>query len=131
MLKLTLLRFSQTSLGTHGVLLNPSGVPLVCTLEEPWRDNARMASCIPSGEYSVSKYSGTRHKNAFYVHDVPDRSDILIHEGNTLKNTSGCILFGKSFSQWGLDKSLEAMLYLNVVLPRNFILEVKNELAFR
>ena len=42
MLKLTLLRFSQTSLGTHGVLLNPSGVPLVCTLEEPWRDNARM-----------------------------------------------------------------------------------------
>lgn len=131
MLKLTLLRFSQTTLGTHGVLLSSSGVPMVCTLEEPWRDNARMVSCIPSGSYDVVKYSGTRHKDAFYVKDVPGRSDILIHEGNTLKDTAGCILVGKSYSQYGLDNSLEAMRYLNIVLPRNFILEVKNELAFR
>lgn len=131
MFKIILLRYSQTVLGTHGVLLNQSGVPMCVTLEEPWRDNARMRSCIPAGSYRVTKYSGTRHKSCFLVHDVPDRTAILIHEGNTLKDTAGCILVAKQHAQWGLEKSMDAMIYLNKVLPFEFMMEVRNELAYR
>lgn len=125
MLTLKLLRFATSRVGCHGVLIYDSGVPICATLEEPWRDNARNISCIPTGTYSVTKYSGTRHKNAFWVHDVQDRDAILIHEGNTVANTAGCILVG-TFAPHGLDNSREAMRRLNIVLPREFILEVKN-----
>ena len=125
-MKLTLLRISETSLGTHGVLLYPSGVPMCVTLEEPWRDNQRMISCIPEGTYKVDTWNSPRHPNSWVIQNVPARSAILIHTGNTLKDTAGCILVGKSFEPFGIDKSKDAMVYLKKVLPRSFELEVKN-----
>lgn len=117
-------RVSQSSLGTHGVLMYQSGVPLCVTLEEPWRENQRMISCIPKGIYKVETWNSPRHPSSWVLLNVPNRDAILIHTGNTLKDTAGCILVGEKFSQWGIDRSAMAMVYLKKVLPRLFTLEI-------
>ena len=74
----------------------------VCyTLELEWLDNLRRKSCIPKGEYKIKfrDYGGyhERYKRRFKDHnegmieiaDVKGRSAILIHCGNTVKDTLG------------------------------------------
>jgi hypothetical protein len=67
-------------------------------MEPPWRDNKRNISCIPPGEYDFvympKSYSG-KYRDCYHVKDVPGRSEILIHSGNTADQTKGCILPGK------------------------------------
>lgn len=66
------------------------------TLELPWRDNKRGISCIPAGEYICRRVDSPRFGDTFEVCDVPGRSAILFHAGNSaLKDTRGCILVGK------------------------------------
>lgn len=121
---LTLKRFATDKYGTKGVLLHHNEI-LCFTLEEPWRDNRRNVSCIPDGLYRCTKYHGTRHKNVFYVHDVPERSAILIHTGNDLSDTAGCILVGRQFSPHGISYSRQALDILNKELPYEFYLNIK------
>ena len=63
------------------------------TLELPWKDNKRDISCIPTGEYPLAerKYFAKGYQ-AIHVKDVPDRGHILMHIGNSLDDTRGCIL---------------------------------------
>jgi hypothetical protein len=44
----------------------------------------------------------------YRVEDVPQRSDILIHAGNTHKDTHGCILLGMQFGKLGNDSAILA-----------------------
>ena len=76
----------------------------VYTLENPFRVGG-VDSCIPAGTYTCVPYSGTKYKNVFLVKDVPGRSAILIHTGNTEKDTLGCILVGLSLG-WGTEASV-------------------------
>lgn len=122
---LILQRLTSTSTETVGVLIFNNKV-LCNTLELPWRDNERRVSCIPAGSYICQKYSGTRHKNCFWVDAVPNRTDILIHEGNTTANTAGCILVGELRDSVILTKSLATLAKLNVLLPFKFTLIVKD-----
>jgi hypothetical protein len=72
---------------------------LLCfTLELPNKENQKNISCIPEGEYKFSRYDSPKFGKCFRISDVKDRSDILIHTGNFLKDTHGCILVGKSVS---------------------------------
>ena len=68
------------------------------TLENPYIDNQRSISCIPAGQYKVrlrtAKESATKDYLHLLVEEVPDRSLILFHSGNTAKDTRGCILVG-------------------------------------
>lgn len=74
----------KTELGEH-----------VCmTLEHPWRDNTRLVSCIPEGNYRWRKFSSDRHGMCFQIRNVPGRDSIQIHVGNSLSDTQGCILVG-------------------------------------
>lgn len=125
MLRLRLIRYSQSLIGTHGILSYDSGAPLCHTLELPWRNNRPMESCIPVGVYDVVKYSGTRHKNCFWVKDVKNRTSILIHEGNTIHQSTGCILVGNGVNSAGLVNSVDALIGLNKVLPFSFQLTVQ------
>ena len=65
---------------------------------------------IPNGTYDVKlrEYGGHHerykkkfdfHKGMLQVMDVPGFTDILIHIGNTEKDTSGCLLLGESITQ--------------------------------
>jgi len=67
----------------------------IFTLENPWQDNRENVSCVPIGQYACNPFSGD-HKNCYRLCNVKDRTDVLIHVGNWTKDTSGCILLGRS-----------------------------------
>ena len=70
------------------------------TLEPKWRDlkkekKVRGKTAIPEGEYKiVMSPSAKFHRNMPYLKDVPQFEGIMIHPGNTVKDTMGCILVG-------------------------------------
>jgi hypothetical protein len=90
-----------------------NGESMCDTLELPWRDNQKSISCIPEGEYSVrlrpARQSATRDYLHLLVQDVPDRSYILFHRGNTAKDTRGCILVGQGTQHNFVSNSTLAM----------------------
>jgi len=68
------------------------------TLENPWRDNRRNISCIPKGVYQaeyLKESASGKYKDIYWIKDVPGRGGILIHNGNVVDHTNGCILIGK------------------------------------
>jgi len=89
----------------------------VCdTLENPYINNERNISCIPTGSYEVSlrtpRESATRDYLHLIVQEVPDRSFILFHRGNKPEHTQGCILVGFNNEQDFVSKSKYAMDFL-------------------
>jgi hypothetical protein len=94
---LTLKRILQNNkYGTFGVLIDV--IPFALTLELPWKDNQDYISCIPKGEYLCFKTKSPKHGDVFQLKDVPDRDHILLHKGNSVNDTKGCILIGKEFN---------------------------------
>lgn len=92
-MKLELLRYVSTENGIIGVL-KYKDYPICYTLERPYLNNEKNISAIPDGEYAcLLKYS-PNFGNVYEVMDVPNRTDILIHVGNELNDSSGCILVG-------------------------------------
>lgn len=69
-------------------------------LEDPIRDKKVYAeTAIPNGSYDVGlrhspKFSGKFNHDMLWVKDVPGYEYILIHWGNTVKDTAGCLLLG-------------------------------------
>lgn len=79
---------------TRGELV--AGGERFATLEDPWQGNAVGRSCIPEGVYLLRP---RRYHRGGYdtleVCDVPGRSLILLHRGNTARDTEGCVLLGE------------------------------------
>lgn len=129
MVNLRLLRVGESDGATFGVLLI-NGAPEFVTLEEPWRDNQRSISCIPTGSYKVKPVNSPKFGNTYEVTKVPDRSHILFHAGNTLNDTQGCILLGMQFAKIegksAIVRSRDAMgRFINYLLGQNdIVLEV-------
>lgn len=80
-------------MGTVGDLF-VNGVQLFKTLELPWLNNERNVSCIPDGKYKCSRIISPKFGNVFEIINVKNRSNVLLHKGNYLRDTSGCILIG-------------------------------------
>lgn len=65
------------------------------TLERPWLNNQRRVSCIPPGTYKGRLLPSPRFKMDLpELIGVPGRDQILIHAGNSVEDTEGCILIG-------------------------------------
>jgi hypothetical protein len=82
---------------TLGSLLLPNGDSLK-TLERAWINNEPNISCIPEGEYLckwMEASASGKYKRVWHLQDVEGRSAILIHAGNLVRHTKGCILVGK------------------------------------
>lgn len=127
MIELELLRDKSTKGGTLGTLyLN--GKQLCYTLEEPWNDNKNHISCIPEGTYKCTPHNTINHRNVWVLNNVPKRSGILIHSGNTINDISGCILVGERIGTLnGLPAVLNSRLALNKlrgILPKEFIIRI-------
>ncbi|MDY0308163.1 MAG: DUF5675 family protein, partial [Desulfovibrionaceae bacterium] len=79
--------------GVQGTLR--CGVFSCFTLERPWLNNQRRVSCIPAGTYKGRVLPSPRFGiDLPELLDVPGRDQILIHPGNTIDDTEGCILIG-------------------------------------
>jgi hypothetical protein len=100
------------------------------TIELPDKYNQRKISCIPEGTYQVSKIVSPTKGKCFSIHDVPNRSAVLIHIGNYAAgkkvDTEGCILPGMGFQDLNSDGnpdvsgSTVAMEHLLKILPDTF-----------
>ncbi len=132
---LTLLRYACGEKSTLGAL-SIDGEFACYTLENPWRDNRRRISSIPTGIYELQlrKEGGWHsrasakfpeiHKGMIELKDVPGRTFILVHWGNTPRNTDGCILVGNTAAPNFVGHSVKA--YEAVYPPIAAVLE-RNE----
>jgi len=97
MRKLNLRRIHTANGATIGVLSGLSHT--LYTLEEAWRENKPKISSIPAGTYKCIPHGWepgavVSKPKVWQLQNVPGRSAILIHVGNTTKDTEGCILAG-------------------------------------
>ena len=77
------------------------GNKLICyTLEDVLRPlgiKVYGQTCIPAGSYELVCHHSTRFNCTLpYVKEVPNFTSILLHVGNTDKDTRGCILCGRN-----------------------------------
>ena len=107
MKQLRLTRVTEHNNATMGVL-TIDNAPCFVTLEDAWRDNERMVSCIPAGKYQVLAHRSPKFGSTYQVMDVPDRNHILFHAGNTHRDTHGCILLGMQFGSLGSESAILA-----------------------
>jgi hypothetical protein len=90
---ISLNRYYQDKNVTLGVMSICDEMPIY-TLELPWRNNDTNVSCIPAGNYSCASYSSPKYPSAYEILNVKDRTKVLIHIGNYLGDTKGCVLPG-------------------------------------
>ena len=114
-----LLRYGSTPMGTFGEITLPDGTTLK-TCEREWQGNKRGRSCIPQGIYTlrkrrspvVERTSRGSHSEGWEVTGVPGRTYIMLHPGNTISDSDGCILPGKGLGfvsgHWAVTSSQHA-----------------------
>ncbi len=101
------------------------------TLELPWLGNRQDISCIPGGSYVVKKRNSDKFGDHFHLQDVPQRTYILIHNGNYKADVKGCILVGREHRDINGDghddvtSSKDTMKDLNDLLPNEFTLDLR------
>lgn len=93
-----LLRDTTTTSVTLGRLMTDTGETFHI-LEPPWKDNASNVSCVPAGRYECTflpRSASGKYRNVYHVRSVPTRTGILIHQGNVVRHTLGCLIIGLS-----------------------------------
>lgn len=130
--------------GELKILDNDSNVIFKCyTLEE---DKEGLESGkdlrIPSGDYKLRYHSPSRFEATLrkilndnkakminvYNDEVPKERCILIHWGNTHKDTLGCILLGKGLGKDSITQSRDACKEFYKILSTADLSEVKVEI---
>ncbi len=104
-MKMQIKRVALLKSATFGVIL-VDGLPFAMTVEPPWLDNKPRVSCIPAGNYTAARCRTLAHYgyadsprfgDTFEILNVPGRSRILFHKGNTSADTLGCVILGEKF----------------------------------
>lgn len=119
-MQLTVNRIKSNDETTIG-LLYIDGIFECFTLEDEFRLDKKMNETrIPQGQYKVklrthggfhNRYSDkfpSFHKGMLEISDVKGFTDILIHIGNTEKDTSGCLLVGTGCYSASNDMSIQS-----------------------
>jgi hypothetical protein len=83
-------------------MLEPAG-PATATANQDRR--------IPDGVYDVDSYSSAKYSDNFILSnsDVSQNRKILIHAGNTGRNTEGCVMPGCDANSTSVGRSRDAM----------------------
>lgn len=118
-------RISQDPTVTYGVFVY-NNRPIAVSLELPWKNNERSISCIPKGSYPTRLIGKTvKFPYPHYaVDNVPGRSNVRIHRGNSTHDTEGCILSARQFSPGGVILSEMALDDMIKILPETFTLTI-------
>lgn len=116
---LILNRHPSEQYGTFGHLYR-NGQQIAVTCEPVTPD-------VPLGTYLCQPHNGPKFQNVWEVTNVPGHTAILIHNGNTVADTHGCILVGETFGRInGVDAVINSMLTLDnlrEILPDAFYLK--------
>ena len=106
-----LFRLHDNGRQTVGIFIAyESGHPIhvFMSIERAWVQNQRLISCIPNGLYYCKfRTIGQYANSAYEVTNVQNRTAILIHAGNFVAHTAGCILLGEKFSDINNDGELD------------------------
>ena len=133
MMKLLLTRINDNGKQTLGraVLWNGSkSLFEFVTLEPAWLNNAIGKSCIPAGKYAVKARKSAKYGNHYIVGGTEPRTYILLHVGNYRKDSTGCILVGRSFADINGDGEMDissssiTLKKLLKLAPNGFELEI-------
>jgi len=89
-------RIEQNDDGIFGVIID-GNIPFALTVERKWINNQPNISCIPAGEYICKRINSPEFGDTFEVMNVPNRSHILLHKGNIMDDSHGCIIIGEQF----------------------------------
>ena len=82
-------------------------------------DKIKGETAIPAGTYKITLEVSRRFKRKLaLLHDVPYFSGILIHRGNTAKDTHGCILVGENKVKGQVINSTKAEVALMDILTK-------------
>lgn len=110
--------------GTFGVFVMNDEAFCV-TLEPPDKANALNISCILAQQYDCERIISPKYGETFEIMNVPNRSHVLFHAGNTVEHTDACILMGGSFGKLKKEtKSLRAVLNSGHTFKK-FMMELK------
>ncbi|MGA7236316.1 MAG: DUF5675 family protein [Bryobacteraceae bacterium] len=124
----SLVRRPSTPDGTLGIWFNRDGTELCKTIELPWLDNHPETSCIPAMVVRFERFISPKHGQVWVATDVPDRSEIEVHNANLAKQLLGCIGVGNSFGTLeGLPavlNSVDTLNRLRATLPGSFRLNI-------
>ena len=77
------------------------------TLELPNLENKARISCIPAGVYKAAAYKSPKNGLCVQLFNVPGRSLIQIHAGNSVADTIGCILVGEHCRMFNPEHAYE------------------------
>lgn len=76
-------------------------------------------TAIPAGTYKVTiEYSPRFKRRLPFLHDVPHFLGILIHSGNTAKDSAGCIIVGFNTIKGKVTNSRATSDKLNAILAK-------------
>ncbi len=130
--ELFLQRYEQSPAGTFGTLRNGASQRLAYTCERPDNGNQKLGA-IPAGQYEATPYVSPSKGRVFLLHDVPGRSMIEIHKGNTIADTEGCILVGMGLGvvnyQKAVVSSAQALANLLEKYPNGFTLNIQGDMT--
>lgn len=116
---LKLQRLKEVNNATLGELF-ADGVFVCYTLEDKVRpEKIKHETCIPSGTYLIEiTYSPTFNKLLPLLLNVPGFYGIRIHAGNSIADSSGCILVGTKIVEDKLLHSISAFTKLFTLLQK-------------
>lgn len=91
--------------GVFGNLL--IGTEAFCMTLEPreW-DNERNVSCIPPGQYECARVLSPSFGTTYEICNVPNRSHVLFHKGNSIEDTEGCVLLAEKLGKLKGDRGI-------------------------
>lgn len=123
-----LVRWAYTPHGTFGTMTVGSYSCYI--VERPWAANKPRESCIPEGIYPlrmrespvVQRTTQGRFRQGWEVCNVPNRTFIMLHPGNTMDDLQGCLAPGKDIGlvkgKWAVTSSQIAFAELMAELEK-------------
>jgi hypothetical protein len=112
----------------RGKMISPPGIFLCFTLEDPYQDQKIMGHTrIPEGTYEMvlrpeggkyqkylTKLGDWQRPGMLHIKNVPGFEWILVHPGNTTKDTEGCLLVGYGADQMTGTITTSTLAYTNI-----------------
>lgn len=84
--------------GTFGVLKINKEVFCV-TLENPDIENKQFVSSVPAQQYLCKRIMSPKYGECFEIQNVPDRDHCLLHPGNIVEHTEGCVIVASHYGK--------------------------------